>query len=61
MRRVFPLNSVHDSRIRIFYGFYAREQDFVRIRLEEKFPNEFKTVKIRMHKLKKSSQDKYKR
>jgi hypothetical protein len=30
-------------------------------RLEEKFPNAFKTVKIRMHKLKKSSQDKYER
>jgi hypothetical protein len=33
----------------------------VRIRLEEKFPNAFKIVKIRMHKLKKSSQDEYKR
>jgi hypothetical protein len=61
MRRVFSLNSVHGSRIRILCGFYAKEQEFVRIRLEEKFPNTFKTVKIRMHKSKKSSQDKYKR
>jgi hypothetical protein len=57
----FPLNSVHGSGIRIFCGFYAKEQEFVRIRLEEKFPNAFKTMEIRMHKLKKSSQDKYKR
>jgi hypothetical protein len=34
MRRVFSLNSVHDSRIRIFCGFYAKGEDFVRIRLE---------------------------
>jgi hypothetical protein len=34
MRRVFPLNSVHDSGIRIFYRFYAKGQEFVRIRLE---------------------------
>jgi hypothetical protein len=61
MQRVFSLNSVHGSRIRIFCEFYAKEQEFVRIRLEEKFPNAFKTVKIRMHKLKRSSQDKYKR
>jgi hypothetical protein len=60
MRRVFSLNSVHGSRIRIFCGFYAKEQEFVRILLEEEFSNAFKTVKIRMHKLKKSSQDKYK-
>jgi hypothetical protein len=52
MRRVFSLNSVHDSRIRIFCGFYAKGQEFVRIQLEEKFPIAFKTVKIRMHKLK---------
>jgi hypothetical protein len=57
----FSLNSVHGSRIRIFCGFYAKRQEFVRIRLEEEFPNAFKTVKILMHKLKKSSQDKYKR
>jgi hypothetical protein len=57
----FHRNSVHGSRMRIFCGFYAKKQEFVRIRLEEKFPNAFKTVKIRMHKLKKSSQDKYKR
>jgi hypothetical protein len=30
----FPLNSVRGSRIRIFYGFYAKGQEFVRIRLE---------------------------
>jgi hypothetical protein len=47
--------------MRIFCGFYAKEQEFVHIQLEEKFPNAFKTVKIRMHKLKKSSQDEYKR
>jgi hypothetical protein len=55
------LNSVHGSRIRIFCGFYTKEQEFVHIRLEERFPNAFKTVKIRMHKLKKLSQDEYKR
>jgi hypothetical protein len=27
-------NSVHDSRIRIFCGFYAKGGEFVRIRLE---------------------------
>jgi hypothetical protein len=47
--------------MRIFCGFYAKEQEFVRIRLEERFPNAFKTVKIHMHKLKESSQDGYKR
>jgi hypothetical protein len=47
--------------MRVFCGFYAKEQEFVRIRLEERFPNEFEAVKIHMHKLKKSSQDKYKR
>jgi hypothetical protein len=31
---VFSLNSVHGSRIRIFCGFYAKGQDFVRIRLK---------------------------
>jgi hypothetical protein len=30
----FSLNSVHGSRIRIFYGFYAKGQEFMRIRLE---------------------------
>jgi hypothetical protein len=34
MRGAFSLNSVHDSRIRIFCGFYAKGQEFVRIRLE---------------------------
>jgi hypothetical protein len=29
----FSLNSVHGSRMRIFCGFYAKEQKFVRIRL----------------------------
>jgi hypothetical protein len=57
----FRRNSVHGSRMRIFCGFYAKEQEFVRIRLEESFPNTFKTMKIRMHKLKKSSKDEYKR
>jgi hypothetical protein len=30
----FSLNSVHGSRVRIFYGFYAKGQEFVRVRLE---------------------------
>jgi hypothetical protein len=47
--------------MRIFCGFYAKEQEFVRIWLEERFPNVFETMKIRMHKLKKSSQDEYKK
>jgi hypothetical protein len=47
--------------MRIFGGIYAKEQEFVCIRLEDRFPNAFKTVKIRMRKLKKSSQDEYKR
>jgi hypothetical protein len=54
----FQRNSVHGSRVRILCRFYAKGQKFVRIRLEEKFPNAFKTMKIRMHKLEKSSQDK---
>jgi hypothetical protein len=29
----FSLNSVHGSRMRIFCGFYAKGQGFVRIRL----------------------------
>jgi hypothetical protein len=49
----FSLNNIHGSRMRIFYGFYAKKQDFVRIRLEEKFPNTFETVKIHMHRSKK--------
>jgi hypothetical protein len=48
----FSLNSVHGSRIRIFCGFYAKGQEFVRIQLEEKFPNAFKTMKVRTHKSK---------
>jgi hypothetical protein len=47
--------------MRIFCGFYAKKQEFVRIRLEEKFLNAFKIVKIPMHKSKKSSQDKCER
>jgi hypothetical protein len=47
--------------MRILCGFHAKGQEFVRIRLEERFPNAFKTMKIRMHKLGKSSQDKCKR
>jgi hypothetical protein len=31
-----------------------KEQEVVRIRLEEKFPNAFKIVKIFMHKIKRS-------
>jgi hypothetical protein len=57
----FHQNNIHGSRMKIFCGFYAKEQEFARIRLEERFPNAFKTVKIHMHKLKKSSQDEYKR
>jgi hypothetical protein len=37
--------------MRILCGFYTKGQKFVRIRLEEKFPNAFETMKIRMHKL----------
>jgi hypothetical protein len=47
--------------MRIFCGFYTKEPEFVHIRLEERISNAFKTVNIRMHKLKKSSQDEYKR
>jgi hypothetical protein len=38
----FQRNSVHGSRMRILYGFYAKGQEFVHIRLEEGFPNAFK-------------------
>jgi hypothetical protein len=41
--------------MKIFCEFCAKGQEFVHIRLEEKFPNEFKTVKNRVLKLKKSS------
>jgi hypothetical protein len=47
--------------MRILCGFYAKGEEFVCIRLEERFPNAFKTMKIHMHKLRKSSQDKCKR
>jgi hypothetical protein len=30
----FPLNTVYGSRMRIFCGFYAKGQEFMRIRLE---------------------------
>jgi hypothetical protein len=30
----FSLNSIHGSRMRIFCGFYAKGQEFVRVRLE---------------------------
>jgi hypothetical protein len=60
MRRVFRRNSVHGSRIRIFCGFYAKGKEFVRIGLEERFPNAFKTMKVHMHKLRKLSQNKCK-
>jgi hypothetical protein len=58
---VFQRNNVHDSRMRILCGFYAKEQMFVCIWLEEKFPNAFKIMKIRVHKLGKLSQDNSKR
>jgi hypothetical protein len=29
----FSLNSAHDSRARIFCGFYAKRQEVVRVRL----------------------------
>jgi hypothetical protein len=32
--RGFSLNSINGSQIRIFCGFYAKGQEFVRIRLE---------------------------
>jgi hypothetical protein len=37
--------------MRILCGFCAKGQKFVRIRLEEKLPNAFKTMKNRIHKL----------
>jgi hypothetical protein len=49
----FSLNSVHGSRIIIFCGFCTKKQEFVRIRLEEKFLNAFEIVKVRMRKSKK--------
>jgi hypothetical protein len=47
--------------MRILCRFYAKGQKFVRIRLEEKFLNAFKTMMIRMHKLGKLRQDNCKR
>jgi hypothetical protein len=60
-QKSFRQNSVHDSRMKIFCEFSAKEQVFVRIRLDEKFPNAFETMKIRIHRLNKLSQDEYKR
>jgi hypothetical protein len=60
-QRPFQQNSVHDSRMKIFCESCAKGQVFVRIRLDEKFPNVFEMMKIRIHRLKKSSQDEYKR
>jgi hypothetical protein len=57
----FQRNSVHGSRMRIFCGFYIGGQEFVRIRLNQRFLDAFKTMKIYMHKLRKSSQDECKR
>jgi hypothetical protein len=57
----FQRNSFHDSRMRILCGFCAKGQRFVRVWLKEKFPSVFKTMKIRMHKLGKLSQDNSKR
>jgi hypothetical protein len=57
----FQRNSVHGSRMGILYGFYTKGQEFVRIRLEERFPNAFKAMKIHMQKLRKLSQDNCKR
>jgi hypothetical protein len=56
-QRSFQQNSVHGSRMKIFCGFYAKGQVFVHTRLNEKFPNSFETMKIRIHRLKKLSQD----
>jgi hypothetical protein len=47
--------------MRILWIFYAKGEEFVRIRLEERFPNAFKTMNICMHKLGKSLQNKCKR
>jgi hypothetical protein len=55
--KVFSLNSVHGSRIRIFCGFCAKGARVCAYSARVKFPNAFKVVKIRVHKLKKSSQD----
>jgi hypothetical protein len=60
-KKFFQRNSVHNSRMRIFCGFCAKGQKFVRIRLEEMFPNVFKTIIICMRKLGKFSQDNCKR
>jgi hypothetical protein len=39
MRRVFSLNCVHGSRIRIFCGFYAKEQEFCAYSARGKVPD----------------------
>jgi aerobic-type carbon monoxide dehydrogenase small subunit (CoxS/CutS family) len=56
-QRSFQQNSVHDSGMKIFCGFCAKGQVLVRIRLDEKFPSVIETMKIRIHRLKKLSQD----
>jgi hypothetical protein len=38
----FRQNSAHGSRMRILCELYAKGQEFVRIRLEERFPNALK-------------------
>jgi hypothetical protein len=47
--------------MRILCEFYTKGKSFVRIRLEERFPSAFKIMKIHMHKLRRSSQDKCKK
>jgi hypothetical protein len=37
--------------MRILCGFCAKGQKFVRIQLDEKFPNAFKIMKIRVQKI----------
>jgi hypothetical protein len=44
--RSFQRNSVHDSRMKIFCEFCAKGQEFVRIRLDEKFPNAFEIMRF---------------
>jgi hypothetical protein len=48
----FSLNGVHGSRMRIFCGFYAKGQEFMRIRLRVKVPECVQNSKVRMHKSK---------
>jgi hypothetical protein len=57
----FSLNSVHGSRIRIFCGFYAKRQEFVRIRLSKSLRVRLKQWRFACTDQRKSSQDKCKR